>query len=167
MVKLSHTNFAWSDNKAYWKKERRDGALLGQEIYHLDKVFYLNPKAEFFEIPVGNYFLLLRHNAVKNIGLNNCKLNVKVDGKDVFNKNFFKKDYNKIKNKNRLYDDFIMNIKADMFNLAKTHEITAEIFGEKTVKKNWDLDGFILLPDNCDGKIGNIYHQYFDNELFI
>ena len=29
-----------------------------------------------------------------------------------------------------------MNIKADMFNLAKTHEITAEIFGEKTVKKN-------------------------------
>ena len=167
MVKLSHTNFAWSDNKAYWKKERRDGALLGQEIYHLDKVFYLNPKADFFEIPVGNYFLLLRHNAVKNIGLNNCKLNVKVDGKDVFNKNFFKKDYNKIKNKNRLYDDFIMNIKADMFNLAKTHEITAEIFGEKTVKKNWDLDGFILLPDNCDGKIGNIYHQYFDNELFI
>ena len=149
------------------EKRKKRWCSLGQEIYHLDKVFYLNPKAEFFEIPVGNYFLLLRHNAVKNIGLNNCKLNVKVDGKDVFNKNFFKKDYNKIKNKNRLYDDFIMNIKADMFNLAKTHEITAEIFGEKTVKKNWDLDGFILLPDNCDGKIGNIYHQYFDNELFI
>ena len=166
-VKLSQTNFAWSDNNTYWKKEKKDGALLGQEIYHLNKVFYLNPKAEFYDIPGGNYFLLLRHNAVKNVGLNNCKINVKVDGKDVYSKNFFKKDYNKVKNKNKLYDDFVMNIRNDMFNLANSHEITAEIFGEKTVKKGWDLDGFILLPDNCDGKIGNIYHQYFDNELFM
>ena len=68
---------------------------------------------------------------------------------------------------NNLYDDFIMNIKADMFNLANTHEVYVEVNGEKTVKKGWDLDGFILLPDNCDGKICNIYHQYFDNELFM
>ena len=40
----------------------------------------------------------------------------------------------------------------------------AEITGEKTLKKDWDLGGFILFPDNCDGKIGNIYHQYFDND---
>ena len=108
------------------------------------------------------------HNAVKNVGLDNCKVFVKVDGKEVYNnKNFFKKDHKKVKNKKALYDDFIMNIKADMFNLANTHEVYVEVNGEKTVKKGWDLDGFILLPDNCDGKIGNIYHQYFDNELFM
>ena len=166
-VKLSQTTFAWSDKPEYWKKAKKPGALLGQEIYHLDKVFYLNPKGQFFDVPKGNYFLLLRHNAVQNTGLSHCKLSVKVDGKEIYNKNFFKKDYKKVKNKNALYDDFIINIKANMFNIAKTHEITAEIFGEKTVKKGWDLDGFILLPDNCDGKIANIYHQYFDNELFI
>ena len=60
-----------------------------------------------------------------------------------------------------------MNIKSDMFNMANTHEIYAEIIGERVIKKDWDLDGFILLPDNCDGKIGNIYNQYFNNELFL
>ena len=166
-VKLAQTNFAWSDNPQYWKKIKKKGALLGQEIYHLEKVFYLNPKGEFFDVPKGNYFLLLRHNAINNIGLSHCKLSVKVDGKEINVKNFFKKDYKTIKDKKGLYDDFIVNIKADMFNIANTHEIVAEITGEKSVKKGWDLDGFILLPDNCDGKIANIYHQYFDNELYI
>ena len=167
-IKLAQTKFAWSDNPEFWKKSKRGGALLGQDIYRLEKVFFLNPKGQFSDVPKGNYFLLLRHNAVKNVGLGNCKVFVKVDGKEVYNnKNFFKKDHKKVKNKNNLYDDFIMNIKADMFNLANTHEVYVEINGEKTVKKGWDLDGFILLPDNCDGKIGNIYHQYFDNELYI
>jgi hypothetical protein len=127
----------------------------------------LNPSAQFYEIPKNNYFLLLRHNACQNTGLVQCKITVKVDGKEVYNSNFIKKDHKKVKNKKGLYDDLIMNIKSDMFNIANTHEVYVEIFGEKTLKKDWDLDGFILLPDNCDGKIGNIYHQYFDNELFI
>ena len=167
LVKLSQTTFAWADKAQYWKKEKRDGALLGQEIYCLNKVFYLNPSAQFFNVPKGNYFLLLRHNACNNLGLNSCKLTVKVDGKEVYNQHFFKKDYKKVKNKKGLYDDFVMNIKEEMFNIANAHELVAEIFGEKTIKKGWDLDGFILLPDNCDGKIENIYHLYFDNELFI
>ena len=167
LVKLPQTIFAWSDKAEYWKKEKRPLALLDQDVYVLNKVFYLNPKGEFFDIPKGNYFLLLRHNACNNIGLKTCQLIVKVDGKEVYNQKFFQKDYKKVKNKKGLYDDFIMNIRENMFNIANTHEICVEIFGEKSVKKAWDLDGFILLPDNCDGKIGNIYHQYFDNELFI
>ena len=166
-VKLSQTNFAWSDKSQYWKKQNRNDSLLGQDVYHLNKVFYLNPSGQFYDVPKNNYFLLLRHNACKNSGLNQCRLTVKVDGKEVYNNNFFKKDYKRVKNKNGLYDDLIMNIRSDMFNLANTHEVYVEIFGEKTLKREWDLDGFILLPDNCDGKIGNIYHQYFDNELFI
>ena len=167
LVKLSQTNFAWCDKAIYWRKEKRNGALLNPEVYILNKVFYLNPKGQFFDVPKGNYFLLLRHNACNNVGLNSCMLNVKVDGKEVYNKRFFQKDYKKVKKKKELYDDFILNIKADMFNIANSHEIVAEITGDKTVKKTWELDGFILLPDNCDGKIGNIYHQYFDNELFM
>ena len=166
-MKLSQTLFAWSDKNQYWQKQKRGDSLLGQDIYHLSKVFYLNPSAQFYEIPKNNYFLLLRHNACQNTGLAHCKLTVKVDGKEVYNSNLIKKDHKKVKNKKGLYDDLIMNINSDMFNIANTHEILVEIFGEKTLKKDWDLDGFILLPDNCDGKIGNIYHQYFDNELFI
>ena len=166
-VKLSQTTFAWSDKSQYWKKQNKNDSLLGQDVYHLNKVFYLNPSGQFYDVPKNNYFLLLRHNSCQNSGLNQCRLTVKVDGKEVYNNNFFKKDYKKVKNKNGLYDDLIMNIKSDMFNLANTHEVYVEIFGEKTLKREWDLDGFILLPDNCDGKIGNIYHQYFDNELFI
>ena len=166
-VKLSQTTFAWSDKSQYWKKQNKNDSLLGQDVYHLNKVFYLNPSGQFYDVPKNNYFLLLRHNACQNSGLNQCRLTVKVDGKEVYNNNFFKKDYKKVKNKNGLYDDLIMNIKSDMFNLANTHEVYVEIFGEKTLKREWDLDGFILLPDNCDGKIGNIYHQYFDNELFM
>ena len=166
-VKLTQTIFAWSDKSQYWIKQKRADSLLGQDIYHLNKVFYLNPSAQFFEIPKNNYFLLLRHNACQNTGLAHCKITVKVDGKEVYNSNFIKKDHKKVKNKKGLYDDLIMNIKSDMFNIANTHEVYVEIFGERTLKKDWDLDGFILLPDNCGGNIGNIYHQYFDNELFI
>ena len=140
---------------------------MGQDVYFLNKVFYMDPKAEFFDIPRQDYFLLIRHNACRNLGLNNCKLTVKVDGKDVLSKKFFDKNYKNVKNKKGLYDDFIMNIKSDMFNLAKTHEILVTILGEKTVKKNWELDGFILIPDNCGGNLAGIYNQYFENELFI
>ena len=166
-VKGSQTTFAWHDKAQYWKKGKSDGALLGQEIWHLNKVFYLNPKAQFFDIPKGNYFLLLRHNACGSAGLGNVKIIVTIDGKEVYNQVFFKKDYKKVKNKKALYDDLVMNIKENMFNITNDHEILIQILGEKTVKKNWDYDGFILLPDNCDGNIGSIYHQYFDNELFI
>ena len=166
-VKLSQTEFAWSNKPEYWKKEKRNGALSNQEIYCLNKVFYLDPKAEFFDIPKQDYFLLLRHNACNSSGLYSCKLSVKIDGKEVLNKNFFKKNYKNVKNKKGLFDDFIMNIKSDMFNLAKTHEILVTIFGEKTVKKDWELDGFILIPDNCGGNLAGIYNQYFENELFI
>ena len=168
LIKLSQTDFAWHDNAQYWERQKRNDSLMGQDILHLKKVFYLNPHAQFFDIPKGNYFLLLRHNACQSVGLGFCNLFVKVDGKEVYKSpNIFKKDFKKIKNKKGLYDDFVMNIKSDMFNMANTHEIYAEIIGEKTIKKDWDLDGFILLPDNCDGKIGNIYHQYFNNELFL
>ena len=167
LVKLAQTEFAWTNKPDYWKKENRNDSLLGQEIYRLNKVFYLDPKAEFFDIPKQDYFLLLRHNACNSGGLQNCKLSVKVDGKEVLNKHFFKKNYKNVKNKKGLFDDFIMNIKSDMFNLAKTHEILVTIFGEKTVKKSWELDGFILIPDNCGGNLAGIYNQYFENELFI
>ena len=166
-VKLSQTVFAWSDQSQYWQKQKRGDSLLGQDVYHLNKVFFLNPSAHFFEIPKNNYFLLLRHNACQNKGLAHCKLIVKVDGKEVYNNSLINKDHNKVKNKKGLYNELIMNIKADMFNIANTHEVYAEITGDTTLKKEWYLDGFILLPDNCDGKIGNIHHQYFDNELFI
>ena len=168
LIKLSQTDFAWHDNTQYWERQKRNDSLMGQDILHLKKVFYLNPHAQFYDIPKGNYFLLLRHNACQSFGLGYCNLFVKVDGKQVYKSpNIFKKDFNKIKNKKGLYDDFVMNIKSDMFNMANTHEIYAEIIGERVIKKDWDLDGFILLPDNCDGKIGNIYNQYFNNELFL
>ena len=166
-VKLTQTEFAWSNKAQYWRKHNMPNSLLGQDVWHLNKVFFLNPSAQFYEIPKNNYFLLLRHNACRNVGLNACKLTVKVDGKEVYSSNFIKKDYKKVKNKNGLYDELIMNIRGDMFNIANTHEVYVEITGDKNLKKEWELDGFILLPDNCDGKIGNIYHQYFDNELLI
>ena len=166
-VKLTQTEFAWSNKAQYWRKHNMPNSLLGQDVWHLNKVFFLNPSAQFYEIPKNNYFLLLRHNACRNVGLNSCKLTVKVDGKEVYSSNFIKKDYNKVKNKNGLYDELIMNIRGDMFNIANTHEVYVEITGDKNLKKEWELDGFILLPDNCDGKIGNIYLQYFDNELLI
>jgi len=166
-VKLTETQFAWANKPEYWKKQKRTDSLMGQDVYFLNKVFYMDPKAEFFDIPRQDYFLLIRHNACRNLGLNNCKLTVKVDGKDVLSKKFFDKNYKNVKNKKGLYDDFIMNIKSDMFNLAKTHEILVTILGEKTVKKNWELDGFILIPDNCGGNLAGIYNQYFENELFI
>ena len=109
----------------------------------------------------------MRHNACSSAGLGSCKITVTIDGKEVYNQAYFKKDYKKVKNKKALYDDLVMNIKENMFNITNNHEILVQLFGDKTVKKNWDYDGFILLPDNCDGNIGNIYHQYFDNELFI
>lgn len=167
LIKLTQTEFAWTNKPEYWKKEKRNGALLGQDVYVLNKVFYMDPKAEFFDIPKQDYFLLIRHNACNSSGLQNCKMSVKVDGKEVLNKKFFSKNYKNVKNKKGLFDDFIMNIKSDMFNLAKSHEILVTILGEKTVKKTWELDGFILIPDNCGGNLAGIYNQYFENELFI
>ena len=59
-----------------------------------------------------------------------------------------------------------MNITANSFNNSDKHEVVVEIIGQNNVKKNWDLDGFILIPYNCDGKIESIYNQYFNNGLF-
>ena len=55
-----------------------------------------------------------------------------------------------------------MNISEKSFNNSNNHEIIVTINGQDTVKKNWDIDGFILIPDNCDGKIESIYNQYFN-----
>ena len=74
-------------------------------------------------------------------------------------------EYNLIKNKYNLYDQLIMTIKADSFKNQDTHEVVVDIFGQDSVKKEWDLDGFILLPNFCDGKIELIYNQYFSNGL--
>jgi len=165
-VKLSETNFAWSNNTQYWVKQKKNGALLDKPIYVLKKVFYVDPKGHFFDVPKGNYFVLLRHNPTNNTGLKVCRIFIKVDDKEIFNStNFFSKDYRRVKGKN-LIDDFVANIKENSFNDSNTHEVVVQIIGENTVKKNWELDGFILLPDNCDGHIEKIYNQYFNNTLF-
>jgi hypothetical protein len=165
-VKLSETNFAWSNNNQYWVKQKKNGALLDKPIYVLKKVFYVDPKGHFFDVPKGNYFVLLRHNPTNNTGLKVCRIFINVDGKEILNNNnFFNKDYRKVKGKN-LIDDFVANIKENSFNNSNTHEVVVQIIGENTVKKNWELDGFILLPDFCDGHIEKIYNQYFNNTLF-
>jgi hypothetical protein len=165
-VKLSETLFAWSNNTQYWVKQKKNGALLDRPIYFLKKVFYVDPKGHFFDVPKGNYFLLLRHNPTNNTGLNVCRIFIKVDDKEIYNNtNFFKKDYRRVKGKN-LIDDFVANINQNSFNDSNSHEVVVQILGENTVKKNWELDGFILLPDNCDGHIEKIYNQYFNNTLF-
>jgi hypothetical protein len=165
-VKLSETNFAWSNNTQYWVKQKKNGALLDKPIYVLKKVFYVDPKGHFFDVPKGNYFLLLRHNPTNNTGLKVCRISIKVDDKEILNStSFFSKDYRKVKGKN-LIDDFVANIKENSFNDSNSHQVIVQIIGENTVKKNWELDGFILLPDNCDGHIEKIYNQYFNNTLF-
>ena len=165
-VKLSETNFAWSNNTQYWVKQKKNGALLDKPIYVLKKVFYIDPKGHFFDVPKSNYFVLLRHNPTNNTGLKVSRIFIQVDGKEIFNNtNFFNKDYRKVKGKN-LIDDFVANIKENSFNNSNTHEVVVQIIGENTVKKNWELDGFILLPDFCDGHIEKIYNQYFNNTLF-
>ena len=161
-VKLAETEFAWTNNLVYWKKVNHPQALMGKQIYHLNKVFYLNPKALFFDVPKTKYFLLLRHNPTQSEGLHTCQLTIKVDGNQIFAKNFFSKNYKALKNKNNLYDEFVANIDVKAFNNSNNHEICVEVFGENNVKKEWDLDGFILIPDNCDGKIESIYNQYFN-----
>ena len=164
-VKLSETEFAWSNQNNYWEKRNEGHSLLGKQIFHLKKVFYLNPQAHFYDVPKGNYFLLLRHNAQKSGGLNTLDLIVHVDGNKIFSNKCFNKKYNLIKNKYNLYDQLIMSIKADSFKNQDTHDVVVDIFGQDSVKKEWDLDGFILLPNFCDGKIELIYNQYFSNGL--
>ena len=161
-VKLAETEFAWSNQAVYWKKANHSQALMGKQIYHLNKVFYLNPKAQFFDVPKAKYFLLLRHNPCQSEGLHTCLLTVKVDGNQIYAKNFFSKNYRALKNKKNLYDEFVTNINENAFNNSNSHEVCVEVFGENNVKKEWDLDGFILIPDNCDGKIERIYNQYFN-----
>ena len=139
---------------------------MDKPIYVLKKVFYIDPKGHFFDVPKSNYFVLLRHNPTNNTGLKVSRIFIQVDGKEIFNNtNFFNKDYRKVKGKN-LIDDFVANIKENSFNNSNTHEVVVQIIGENTVKKNWELDGFILLPDFCDGHIEKIYNQYFNNTLF-
>ena len=161
-VKLAETEFAWSNQPIYWKKANHPQALMGTPIYTLNKVFYLDPKAQFYDVPKCKYFLLLRHNPTKSEGLQTCDLNVKVDGKQVFSKKFFNKRYKSLKNKKNLLDEFVTKIDEDDFNNSDNHEIYVEVMGQNNVKKGWDLDGFILIPDNCDGKIEKIYNQYFN-----
>ena len=88
-----------------------------------------------------------------NVGLNTCMLTVRVDDKQIYSNKFFNKDYKKISNKNNLLDEFLININANAFNSSDKHQIEAEITGENSIKRNWDIDGFILIPDNCDGQI--------------
>ena len=137
---------------------------MGKQIFHLNKVFFLDPKAHFYDVPKANYFLLLRHHATNSTGLNTLLLTVKVDGNQIYSSKFFTKNYKMIRNKN-LLDQFIMNINAGSFKNQDKHEILVQIVGQDSVKKDWDLDGFILIPDNCDGKIEAIYNQYFSNGL--
>ena len=165
-IKFAETEFAWTNNPLYWEKKNNGQSLMGKQIYHLKKVFYLDPKAHFHEVPKANYFLLLRHNPCHSSGLNTADLNVKVDGNQVYSSKFFNKNYKIIKNKNSLFDEYVTHINDTSFNNSDKHEIIAEINGQNNVKKNWDLDGFILIPDNCDGKIDSIYNQYFNNGLF-
>ena len=165
-VILSETEFAWSNNTQYWVKQNKDGSLLGKPICRLKKVFYLDPKGTFYDIPKGNYFLLLRHNPVHSGGLNVCRIVVWVDNKEIYNNNkFFNKNYRQLKTKD-LIDEFVMNINENTFSNSNNHEIVAQILGENTVKKTYDLDGFILVPDFCGGKIETIYNQYFGNKFY-
>ena len=164
--KLAETEFAWTGDSQYWVKKNDKMSLLGTQIYHLNKVFYLNPSFKFIDIPKSNYFVLLRHNPCHNSALNTCTLTIKINGKAIYSKQSFKKDYSKVKNNKVLFDDFITNISADDFINQDKNEVLIEIFGDKVCKKNWDLDGVILIPDNCDGKIETIYNQYFSNELY-
>ncbi len=161
-VKLAETEFAWSNQAPYWKKENHPQGLMGKPIFHLNKVFFMDPKAHFFDVPKSNYFLLLRHNPQKSGGLNTCKLTVKVDNQEVYNKDFFTKEYKKLRIKNNLMDEFVTNIKESSFNNSNNHEIIVQITGQDSMKKNWLVDGFILIPDFCDGKIESIYNQYFN-----
>ena len=163
-VKLAETEFAWSNQNKYWEKRNNGQSLMGKQIYHLIKVFYLNPKAHFYDVPKGNYFLLLRHNAGNSSGLNTLVLTVKVDDNKIYSNKFFNKNYKTIRNKN-LYDQFVVNIKENQFKNQDKHEVYVDIVGQDSVKKEWDLDGFILIPDNCDGKIETIHNQYFSNGL--
>ena len=133
-------------------------------MFHLNRVFFIDPKAHFYDVPKANYFLLLRHHATNSTGLNTLLLTVKVDGNQIYSSKFFTKNYKMIRNKN-LLDQFIMNINANSFKNQDKHEILVQIVGQDCVKKDWDLDGFILIPDNCDGKIEAIYNQYFSNGL--
>ena len=137
---------------------------MGKPIYRLKKVFYIDPKAEFHDVPKGNYFLLLRHNPCTHIGLQTCILTVKVDGNKIYEKNAFNKNYKALSNKNNLYDDYITHISSNSFKGDKGI-VYADIIGKNTMKKNWDLDGFILIPDFCDGKLDSIHNQYFANGL--
>ena len=59
-------------------------------------------------------------------------------------------------------DEFVTNIKENSFNNSNNQEIIVQITGQDTMKKNWLVDGFILIPDFCDGKIESIYNQYFN-----
>ena len=165
-IKFAETEFAWTNNPKYWTKQNNGQSLMGKQIFHLNKVFYVDPKAHFHDVPKANYFLLLRHNPCHSSGLNTCDLTVKVDGNQVYSNKFFNKDYRKVKNRNVLFDEFVMNINVNTFNNSDHHEVIVEIIGQNNIKKNWDLDGFILIPDNCDGKIESIYNQYFNNGLF-
>ena len=165
LVKIAETKFAWTDKPEYWTIKNHPQSLLGKQIYHLNKVFYLNPKGHFFDVPKGNYFLLLRHNPTNSGGLNNCSIHITVDGKKIHSSKFFNRDYKKLHNKNNLYDEFVANINANSFNNSNAHEVIVEITGQDTMKRNWDLDGFILVPDNCGGNLPSIYNQYFSNEL--
>ena len=163
-VKLAETSFAWSNQDKYWVKKNNGQSLMGKQIFHLNKVFFIDPKAHFYDVPKANYFLLLRHHATNSTGLNTLLLTVKVDGNQIYSSKFFTKNYKMIRNKN-LLDQFIMNINANSFKNQDKHEILVQIVGQDCVKKDWDLDGFILIPDNCDGKIEAIYNQYFSNGL--
>ena len=159
-VKLAETVFSWSNQNTYWKKENHPQGLMGKPIFHLNKVYFLDPKAHFFDVPKANYFLLLRHNPQKSAGLNQCKLTVKVDNQEVYNKDFFSKEYRKLKINNNLMDEFVTNINEKSFNNSNNHEIIVQVTGQDTMKKNWLVDGFILIPDN--GRIETIYNQYFN-----
>ena len=66
---------------------------MGKQIFHLNKVFYVDPKAHFHDVPKANYFLLLRHNPCHSSGLYTCDLTVKVDGNQVYSNKFYNKDY--------------------------------------------------------------------------
>ena len=162
-IKFSETQFAWSTSKEYWVLKKKNGSLMGKDIFHCNKVYYLDPKAHFFDVPKANYFVILRHFPYQSSGMDKCRINIKVDDKEVLNNDkFYAKNYNKIKGKT-LVDELVMNINSNSFNNSDNHQVIVQIFGENTIKKNYDLDGCILLPDNCDGKLDLIYNQYFTN----
>ena len=160
-VKLGETDFSWSNDPKYWVKINHPQALMGKQLYHLNQVFYIDPKAHFYDIPKANYFLLLRHNPSNSVGLDSCTLTIKVNNNQIYSNKIFKKNYKKIGGKKNLIDEYIKAIKAEQFKSDK-NEVYVEIKGEKIPKKNWDLDGFILIQDTGNGKIETIYNQYFN-----